>query len=243
MAMTTSQILFQHESIEQLRMPETRLKDDKSLPVVTVNYTLEPPCYSDEENQITYLNLPKLSLRPRTLPSNLNQLGCQFFDTLAILQHLIYSRLIGRRSPTQVQHQPVYIVVHLHADPQINLEDVSESLMIGSERVKGSVASIFPVAAGTWELLIDALYLEKLLISNHSKVPLVSTEISALPKGMVGRIAQIRSVVQFKDRWVWWAHIRVLERFPWNHIMKDTAESMSIYQPGYAIIGGHTYEL
>lgn len=245
MAMTT---LFRNhdlsrESIEHSGMSEMRLKDDKSLPVVTVNYILEPLCYSDEENQITYLDLPKLPLRIRTLPSNLSQLGCQFFDTLAILRHLIYGRLIGRQSPTQVQHQRAYCVVHLHADPQINLEFVSESLMVGSKRVKGSVASIFPVAAGTWELLIDVLYLQKLLISNHSGLPLVFTQPSALPKGIVGRMAQIRSVAQFEDRWVWWVLMRVLEQFPWNHIMKDTAESMSIYQPGYAIIGSQIYEL
>lgn len=68
-------------------------------------------------------------------------------------------------------------------------------------------------------------------------------EPSTLPKGIVGRIAQIRSVSQVEDRWVWWAHMSVLERYPWNHVMKDTAESMSIYQSDYAIIGSQMYEL
>ncbi|KAL8892847.1 MAG: hypothetical protein Q9215_000211 [Flavoplaca cf. flavocitrina] len=248
MAMTTPQILSRaHDSVyegnENPAMPEMWLKDDKSLPVVTVNYTPELSCHSDEEKQITYLNLPKIALRLRTLTSDLNQLGCQFFDTLAILEHLIYRRLFGRKLPTQAQHQLDYRVVHLHTDPQLNLEDVSESLMLGTEKAKGAVLLIFPVAAGTWELLIDALYLEKLLISNHSEFPLVFTEPSGLPKGIVGRIAQIRSVARFEDRWVWWAHLGVLEQFPWNHIMKDTAESMSIYQSDYAIIGSQMYEL
>lgn len=34
----------------------------------------------------------------------------------------------------------------------------------------------------------------------------------------------------------------VLERFPWNHVMKDTAESMSIYHLDYAIIGSQIYK-
>ncbi|KAL8844027.1 MAG: hypothetical protein Q9176_001722 [Flavoplaca citrina] len=228
---------------ENAAIPEMWFKDDKSLPVVTVNYTPERSCHSNEENQITYLNLPKIPLRLRTLPSDLNQLGCQFFDTLAILQHLIYRRLFGRKLPTPAQHQLDYRVVHLHTDPNLNLEDVSESLMLGTEKAKGAVPLIFPVAAGTWELLVDALYVEKLLISNHSEIPLVFREPSALPKGIVGRIAQIRSVARFEDRWLWWAHLGVLEQFPWNHIMKDTAESMSIYQSDYAIIGSQMYEL
>ena len=220
-----------------------RLENEKSLPVVMVNYTLEPPRHSDEENQISYLNLPKIPLRLRTLPSDFNLLGRQFFDTLAILQHLIYRRLFDRETPTQAQHQRDYRVVHLHTDPQLNLEDVSESLMLSSEWVRGAVPLIFPVAAGTWELLVDALYLEKVMISNHSGFPLIFKEPSTLPKGIVGRIAQIRSVSQVEDRWVWWAHMSVLERFPWNHVMKDMAESMSIYQSDYAIIGSQTYKL
>lgn len=232
-----------YEGNENPTMPEMWFRDDKSLPVVTVNYTPEGSRHSDEENQITYLNLPKIPLRLRTLPSDLNLLGCQFFDTLAILQQLIYRRLIGRELPTQAQHQLDYRVVHLHTNPKLNLKDVSESLMLGTEKVKAAVPLIFPVAAGTWELLVDALYLEKLVISNHSEFPLVFREPSALPKGIVGRIAQIRSVAQTEDRWVWWAHLGVLEQFPWNHIMKDTAESMSIYQSDYAIIGSQMYEL
>ena len=228
---------------ENPAMPGIWSKDDKSLPMVTVNYTPKPFRHSNEENQITYLSLPKIPLRLRTLPSDLNQLGCQFFDTLPILQHLIYRRLFGRKLPTQAQHQLDYRVVHLHTDPHLNLEDVSESLMLGMEKVKGAVPLIFPIAAGTWELLVDALYLEKLMISDHSEFPLVFREPSALPKGIVGRIAQIRSVARFEDLWVWWVHLGVLEQFPWNHIMKDTAESMSIYQSGYAIIGSQMYEL
>ena len=247
-AMTIPQILSRaHDSVyegnEDPAMPEMWFKDEKSLPVVTVNYTPKLSCHSDEEKQITYLSLPKIPLRLRTLPSDLNQLGSQFVDTMAILQHLIYRRLFGRQPPTQAQHQLDYRVVHLHTDPHLNLEDVSESLMLGTEKVKGAVPLIFPVAAGVWELLVDALYLEKLVISNHSEFPFVFREPSALPKGIVGRIAQIRSVAQFEDRWVWWAHLGLLEQFPWDHIMKDTAESMSIYQSGYAIIGSQMYEL
>ncbi|KAL8879469.1 MAG: hypothetical protein Q9192_008232 [Flavoplaca navasiana] len=248
MAMTIPHTLFRaddcsYESTTKPEMPEMRSEDDKSLPMVTVNYAPQPFRHSDEENQITYFNLPKIPLRFRTLPSDFNLLGRQFFDTLAILQHLIYCRLFGRKLPTQPQHQLDYRVVHLHTDPRLNLEDVSESLILGMEKVKGAVPLIFPVAAGTWELLIDALYLEKLIISNHPEFPLVFREPSTLPKGIVGRIAQIRSVAQFEDRWVWWAHLGVVERFPWNHIMKDTAESMSIYQSDYAIIGSQMYEL
>lgn len=72
-------------------------KDKKPLPVVTEIYVAESPRESDEENQITYFSLPKIPLRLRSLPSDLSLLGTQFFDTLIVLQHLVYRRTFSRQ--------------------------------------------------------------------------------------------------------------------------------------------------
>lgn len=115
--------------------------------------------------------------------------------------------------------------------------------MLGPSREDDEIPLIFPVAAGVWELLVKKPYLDGLIDSDCSGVPLAFQEPSKLPKGMVGRTAQIRSVANHKDRWVWGIHLGVLEQFPWNHVMKDTAESMSIHQSNLAIIGSQAYPL
>lgn len=220
------------------------LKDKNPLPVVTEIYVAESPRESDEENQITYVSLPKIPLRLRSLLSDLSLLGTQFFDTLIILQHLVYRRTFSRQpTPGQQQQQHDYRVVHLQTNPEVSLEDLSAALKLGPSRENDEIPLIFPVAAGVWELLVKKPYLDGLMVSGCSQFPLVFREPSKLPKGIVGRTAQIRSVANGKDRWVWGIHLGFLMQFPWNHVMKDTAESMSIHQSNRAVIGSQAYDL
>ena len=216
---------------------------DNKLPLaVTEGYVPESSRNSDEGNQTTYANLPKIHLRLRSLPSDFSLLGKQFVDTLVVLQLLVRHRLFSRcPAPGLQQHD--YRVVHLHTDPKTSLGKLSWSLMLHSLWLAEDIPLIFPVATGVWELLVERPYLHKLLISNCSNHPLAIYEPAALPKGIFGRSAQIRSVARLDDRWVSGVLIDTLEHFPWNHIMKDTAESMSIHQSSYAIIGSRIYEL
>ncbi|KAL8790336.1 MAG: hypothetical protein Q9213_000688 [Squamulea squamosa] len=203
-----------------------------------------PTTFSDSNNQhqITYTKLPKIPLSPKSWLSDLSLLGNQFIDTLVILQLLVGRRLFPRRpNPGQLQHN--YRIVHLHTDPGTSLRALSWSLMLRSTWLVEDVPLIFPVAAGVWELLVKRSYLDKLL-ATHKPVPFLKfKELTTLPKGVVGRSAQIRSVAQPNDRWVSGLHLGLLERYAWNHVMKDIAESMSIHQSGYAVIGGRLYEL
>ncbi|KAL8914379.1 MAG: hypothetical protein Q9171_001009 [Xanthocarpia ochracea] len=216
--------------------------DNKLLPAVTAGYVPESSRNSDEGNQTTYANLPKIHLRLRSLPSDFSLLGKQFVDTLVVLQLLVHHRLFFRRpAPGLQQHD--YRMVHLHTNPKTSLGKLSSTLMLHSSWLAEDIPMIFPVASGVWELLVERSYLHKLLISNCSNQPLAIYEPPSLPKGIVGRAAQIRSVARLDDRWVSEALIDTLEQFPWNHIMKDTAESMSIHQSNYAIIGSRIYEL
>lgn len=81
----------------------------------------------------------------------------------------------------------------------------------GSERVINDILLIFPIAPSIWEPLVKASYLEKLIASKSSDLTLAFREPSKLPKGIVGRTAQIRSVAQPEDRWVWWIYMSILE--------------------------------
>ena len=230
--------------------------EKKPQPLITQisysSYTPKTPLEPDhEETQITYINLPKIPLRIRSLPSDLSLLGTQFWDIVIVLQHLIYRRTFARQTTPslqqqqQQQQQDDYQIVHLHTNPQITIHQLSHSLTLGASLTDDDeIPLIFPVAAGIWELLIQKPYLANLMLSSSSKSPLNFQLPSQLPKGIVGRAAQIRAVAgRDKDRWVWGVHVAVLERFPWHHVMKDTAESMSIRQAGCAVIGGSTYVL
>ncbi|KAL8993476.1 MAG: hypothetical protein Q9169_006318 [Polycauliona sp. 2 TL-2023] len=225
--------------------PEMSVKDEKLLPVVTVDYIPELSHQIQEEDQVTYLNLPKIPLRLRSLPSDLALLGNQFVDTLVILQHLVYQRIFSRYAiPNLHQQIQDYQIVHVQTDPAATLQQLSWSLMLSSEWQVENIPMIFPVAAGVWELLVKKPYLDELKESKSSNYPaLAFLQPTKLPKGIVGRIAQIRSVAQPKDRWVFGLHLAMLERLSWNHVMKDTAESMSIHHSDHAIIGSQLYEL
>ncbi|KAL8772918.1 MAG: hypothetical protein Q9209_001938 [Squamulea sp. 1 TL-2023] len=197
---------------------------------------------SNSQYQITYTNLPKIPIRPGSLLSDLSLLGNQFMDTLVILQLLVGRRLFPRDpNPGLLQHN--YRIVHLHTDPGTSLGTLSWSLMLRSSWLVEDVPLVFPVASGVWELLVKKSYLDKLLATYEPVASLNFQEPTCLPKGVVGRSAQIRSVAQPVDRWVSGLHLGLLERYPWNQVMKDTAESMSIHQSGYAVIGGRLYEL
>ena len=235
--------LYPYEDINDPATSEMWSQDDKSSPVFTVDYIREDSRHPDQENQMTYINLPKIPLRIHSLRSDVFLLGNQFFDTLAILQHLIHRRFFTRR-PILVglQQQHDYRIVQLQTDPEIALLDLAGSLMLCSKWDTEDIPLIFPVTAGIWELIVKAPYLEKLMVLKGSKHELTLREPSKMPKGIVGRMAQVRSVARRKDRWVWWIHMGLMERFPWHHVIKDTAESMSIYQSEYAIIGSHVYE-
>ncbi|KAL8674095.1 MAG: hypothetical protein Q9168_001490 [Polycauliona sp. 1 TL-2023] len=220
-------------------------KDQKLLPFVTVDYVPEKSGQYTEETQITYLTLPKIPLRIRSLSSDLALLGNQFVETLIVLQHLAYRRLFSRppTSGLQQQQQSDYRVVHIQTDPSVSIQQLSWSLLLRTTWPVEDIPLIFPVALGYWEILVRKPYLDELMVYNSSEYPLIFREPSSLPKGIVGRIAQSRSVAQAKDRWVCGVHMGLLEQYPWNHIMKDTAESMSIHQSDYAIIGSQLYEL
>ncbi|KAL8863519.1 MAG: hypothetical protein Q9178_000200 [Gyalolechia marmorata] len=216
--------------------------DNKLPPAVTEGYVPESSRNSDEANQTTYANLPKIQLRLRSLPSDFSLLRKQFVDTLVVLQLLVRHRLFSRRSaPALQQHD--YRMVHLHTNPKTSLGKLSSTLMLHSSWLAEDIPLIFPIASGVWELLVERSYLQKLLISNCSNHPLAIYEPATLPKGIVGRAAQIHSVSRLDDRWVSGVLIDMLEQLPWNHVMKDTAESMSIHQSSYAIIGSRIYEL
>ncbi|KAI4224369.1 MAG: hypothetical protein L6R36_004706 [Xanthoria steineri] len=209
------------------------------------SYSAKPPHNSNqEETQITYLNLPKIPLRIRSLPSDLSLLGTQFWDTLIVLQHLLYRRTFARRqaTPPLQQQDDEYQLLHLHTNPQITIHELSYSLTLNPSHTDAEIPLIFPVAPGIWELLIKKPHLANLMLSS-SEFPMNFELPSQLPKGIVGRAAQIRAAARGKDRWVWGVHLAVLERFPWNHIMKDTAESMSIRQEGCVVVGGSRYVL
>ncbi|CAO1599963.1 hypothetical protein XANCAGTX0491_003669 [Xanthoria calcicola] len=228
--------------------------EKKPQPLITqihYSYAAKPPRESNqEETQITYLNLPKIPLRIRSLPSDLSLLGTQFWDTLSVLHHLLYRRTFAPQATPPLQQQQQeheYQIVHLHTNPEISVHQLSHSLTLGPSRAHEEIPLIFPVAAGIWELLIKKPYLANLMpsscSSSSSSFPLNFQLPSQLPKGIVGRAAHIRAVARGNDRWVWEVHLTVLERFPWHHVMKDTAESMSIRQAGCAVIGGRVYVL
>lgn len=220
--------------------------EKKPQPLITQisysSYTPKTPLEPDhEETQITYLTLPKIPLRIRSLPSDLSLLGTQFWHTLIVLHHLLYRRTFARRS-TPLQQDDDYQIIHLHTNPQITIHQLSHSLNPAPSHTDDEIALIFPVAAGIWELLIKKPHLANLMLS--SEFHLNFQLPTQLPKGIVGRAAQIRAAAgRGKDSWVWGLHLGVLERFPWHHLMKDTAESMSIRQEGCAVIGGSTYVL
>ena len=253
-----TQSLTPNNPSENTRVPKPPTmwaNEKKPQPLITqIPYqyaAAKPPHKSNqEETQITYLNLPKIPLRIRSLPSDLSRLGTQFWDTLIVLHHLLYRRTFARQATPPLQQQQQeheYQIVHLHTNPQITIHQLSHALTLAPSLTDDEIPLIFPVAAGIWELLIKKPYLANLMLSSSSsssvEFPLNFQLPSQLPKGIVGRAAQIRAAAQGKDRWVWGIHVAVLERFPWHHVMKDTAESMSIRQEGCAVIGSSTYVL
>ena len=201
MAPLACQLSCPYEDINDPTTSKMWSQDDKSSPVVTVDYIRKHSRYPDQENQITYINLPKIPLRIHSLRSDVSLLGNQFFDALAILQHLIYRRFFTRR-PVLVglQQQHDYRIVQLQTDPEIALLDLAPSLMLRSKWNTEDIPLIFPVAAGVWELIVKAPYLEKFTVLKGSKHKLTFREPSKLPKGIIGRIAQVRSVAHREDR-------------------------------------------
>ena len=250
---TLTQSITLNKPSENTTLPNPPImwpNEKKPQPLITQiaysSYTPKTPLETNqEETQITYVTLPKIPLRIRSLPSDLSLLGTQFWDTLIVLQHLIYRRTFySRRQSTaqQQQQQDEYEIIHLHTNPKVSIHQLYHSLTLGPSLTDAEIPLIFPVAAGIWELLIKKPHLANLILS--SEFHLNFQLPTQLPKGIIGRAAQIRAVAgRGKDRWVWVVHLAVLERFPWHHLMKDTAESMSIRQAGCAVIGGSTYVL
>ncbi|KAI4248506.1 MAG: hypothetical protein L6R40_001067 [Gallowayella cf. fulva] len=192
--------------------------------------------------EITYSSLPKIPLRVQSLLFDFSVLGHQFFDTVAVLKLLI-TRKISRRqlSPRfpPYEHQ----IIHLYTIPGIPMEKMSRSLMLDTIWEQWDIPLIFPIANGVYELLVRCSYLDELVTAFQD---ISSTEFrrpTTLPKGMVGRAAQMRSVALPNDAWVTRIYLELLEEFPWKLMMKDTAESMSIHHSSYATIGSRIYEL
>ncbi|KAL8657387.1 MAG: hypothetical protein Q9226_001968 [Calogaya cf. arnoldii] len=227
--------------LEKLDMKARLLKGESLSSIIREFYVAESSPKPDEETQITYANLPKIPLRLRSLRSDLSLLGVQFFDTLIVLQHLIHRRMFPRHS-TQQHQQHNYRIVHLHTDPKVSLQQLIKTLMLQPDFVAKDIALIFPVVDGVWELLVKEVYLTWLSECSYPEFPVEFREPSKLPKGIVGRTAQIHSLAEPDDRWVSGIYMGFVEQFPWNHIMKDTAESMSIRQSKDALIGSQVYK-
>ncbi|KAL8848761.1 MAG: hypothetical protein Q9221_006232 [Calogaya cf. arnoldii] len=228
--------------LEKLEMKAKLLKGEGVLSIFEEVYVPGSSPKLDEEKQITYTNLPKIPLRLRSLRSDLSLLGVQFFDTLVILQHLIHRRIFPQKSAHQHQ-QHNYRIVHLHTDADLSFQQLIQTLMCYPEFVVEDIALIFPVADGVWELLVKEVSFGWLFGRSYPEFPVKFREPSKLPKGIVGRTAQIHSLAEPDDRWVWGIHMGFVEQFPWNHVMKDTAESMSIRQTKDALIGSQVYKL
>ncbi|KAL8806810.1 MAG: hypothetical protein Q9182_001070 [Xanthomendoza sp. 2 TL-2023] len=191
-------------------------------------------------DELAYTELPKIPLRKNSLLSDLSTLRQQFVNTVTIFPMIIRCRVSKQHSKSQLL-QDAHRLVHLRTDPGTSLKELYGSLLLRSCRNVSDIPLIFPVADGLWELVIRGSYLDDLIKALHSNLFMDFQEPSTLPKGIVGRAAQISSAVDLDDAWVIRIYVELLERFPWNHIMKDTAESMSIHYSTPAMVGSKVY--
>ncbi|KAL8813761.1 MAG: hypothetical protein Q9200_000014 [Gallowayella weberi] len=232
----------------KMQFPEAPMKPEPTVNVVKlskasidgeVSKNFVRPAKMDE---LAYTDLPKIPLRKDSLLSDLSTLRQQFVNTVAIFPMLIRHRF-PKQSPKSGLLEDAYRLVHLRTDSRTSPGGLYESLMPRACENVSDIPLIFPIADGIWELVIQGSYLDVLIKALGSTVFMDFQEPSMLPKGIVGRLAQISSVVDLDDTWVTRIYVELVEQFPWNYIMKDTAESMSIHYSTQAVVGSKVYEL
>ncbi|KAL8721192.1 MAG: hypothetical protein Q9225_002078 [Loekoesia sp. 1 TL-2023] len=192
-------------------------------------------------SDIPYTKLPKIPIRRQHFLADMAVLGTQFANTMVILQQLLFQRAFRLRSFTE-EHQD-FQIIHLHIDSNISACQIYAFSTQNPVLDSTNVPVIFQVAEGIWELIVRKSHLENLHrtplfeLSNKGRFE----QMDVLPKGIAARAAQVNSQTPLVDRSVARLYISLLNKYPFQHVMKDIAESCAIKHQGGAIIEGWMY--
>ncbi|KAL9583146.1 MAG: hypothetical protein Q9212_002875 [Teloschistes hypoglaucus] len=197
------------------------------------------------QRDVQYTDLPKLPIRRRHLASDMNALGVQFVATMEILKRNIIQRTLCRDQFSKGLRQR-HRVMHVHTNPDVSILELYSSLAREVPGFSCSILSIFPVKPGTWELIVKTSCLENLIYACKFALAVKIAEPSNLPPGMVARAAQVawamaRSGVGPFAQMVPGIYSALLQKYSWNRIMKDTAESFTVQCPQNMIVGECLY--
>ncbi|KAL8660355.1 MAG: hypothetical protein Q9202_006626 [Teloschistes flavicans] len=195
--------------------------------------------------ELRYIDLPKIPIRRRHFTSDMSVLGIQFVATMEIFKRNIVQRAF-RRDQFNKTLQQSYRVVHLHTVPDMSISDLYSSLALEMPCFFHSIVAIFPVLPGAWEMIVEAKHLEDLIYACKFALSARATEPSNLPPGMVARAAQVswamaRAGVDPFAKVIPRIYLALVQKYSWNRIMKDTAESFTVQRPQNMVVGDRLY--
>ncbi|KAL8714100.1 MAG: hypothetical protein Q9220_001828 [cf. Caloplaca sp. 1 TL-2023] len=192
--------------------------------------------------EIEYTDLPKIRLREQSFLSGMVTLNRQFVSTMVFFRRHLVRRALSPKGPV-APPQRSYQVIHLHTNEEKTLNELAGLLMLQPSWDKYDIPAIFPLAPQKWELIVEASYLKKLRGEVCFGQSTTFIEPPGMPKGLMGRAAQVASVVLDIDSWVSAIYLDLIQGTPWHRMMKDTAESLTVHHTSYAMLGDHIYEL
>ncbi|KAL8951022.1 MAG: hypothetical protein Q9222_002968 [Ikaeria aurantiellina] len=196
----------------------------------------------ERAGELGYTDLPKIVLREKSLLSGMITLSNQVLDTMIFFQRHLARRAFSRAGASGPQ-QRSYQIAHLYTEKEEPLGELAARLMLKSYWDKNDIPVIFPIAPDIWELIIEASYLKGLRRTARLGEFTLFPKPGGVPKGLMGRAAQVTSVVLQTDSWVSAIYLDLIQRTPWHRMMKDTVESLTIHHSTHAMVGDHIYEL
>lgn len=198
------------------------------------------------QRDVRYVDLPKLPIRRQHLASDMNALGVQFVATMKIFKRNIIQRTFRRYHFSKGLRQR-HRVMHVHTNPDVSILELYSSLAREMPGFSCSILSIFPVMPGTWELIVKTSCVENLIYACKFALAVKVAEPPNLPPGMVARAGQVawamgRSGVGPFAQVAPVIYSTLLQKYSWNRIMKDTAESFTVQCPQNMIVGECLYD-
>ena len=197
------------------------------------------------EDEVTYDELRKIPLRRQYFRADMNKLGTQFATTMRTFKRHLVQRLFPRKPLRILSHQH-FELIHAYTNPDVSIKDLYYSLTARQTFNSSGILVIFPVVEGVWELIVEKDSLRTLLKTSRFEFRIGFAVPENLPPGIVARVAQLDWAIRESGvvngvRVAPQVYKALLEKYSWNRMLKDTAESFALEGPTSAIVANFMY--